>query len=240
MTMIRLAAGLGAYQSSHGRDGISECRGFCAFENTIKLWKDYWPVNKKNSIRLHLFGDDDFTIFSLVERSLDHDCSDDRERIYAMYAIASDIAPALCERPTTLQEGADRAFLVRMNFDYSLDVRETYVNFAIGYMKSYSHYLSLQILEATLMRPHGRAPMDWPSWLPDWRMKREKRGAIYEGLLSKNGSDADTTFAGSLQNSINLSTVNYHDVRDLSMFPLPHDMKSSDFVPLDHVQVRRL
>jgi hypothetical protein len=134
-----------------------------------------------------------FDIVALVDQFADHDCSDDRDRIYALYAMASNIEPVfpqprsddvleVGENETRLEPGSkevQKGDIVYMNIDYTLDVRDTYRTFAIVCLKDNK---LVQLLVATATRSHDRKPDVWLSWLPDWRLKSKSSNCASEAL----------------------------------------------------------
>jgi hypothetical protein len=117
-----------------------------------------------------------FNILTLVNQFSGHGCSDDRDRVYALYAMASNIEPAP-SRPSSNEvlrpsqgetevedKKALKKDLVYMNVDYTLNVRDTYITFADAYLKA---SMTLGLLGAAVTRLHDRKPNMWPSWLPD-------------------------------------------------------------------------
>jgi len=102
----------------------------------------------------------DTKVAQLVEDFAMFRCTDPRDRIFAVYSMASHI------RPTNHVEQKVLG-IVYMNIDYSLDVRQTYEAFALATIKSHR---PTSIMNALLARQHSLRPEDWPSWVPDWRV----------------------------------------------------------------------
>lgn len=83
-----------------------------------------------------------------------HDATDDRDRIYAVLGICSDVDRAIVGKP-----------------DYTVSVEELYTRVVIGFMQ---HHKSLDILchraLFTRHRPNlGEPDRRLPTWVPDWR-----------------------------------------------------------------------
>jgi hypothetical protein len=86
-------------------------------------------------------------ILDLVSASDMYQCTDARDRIFALYSLAN-------------HETA------HMEIDYSLDVYATYRNFALACM---ANGRTLDVLNAALERLDTTSSTEWPSWVPDWR-----------------------------------------------------------------------
>ncbi|KAF2822669.1 hypothetical protein CC86DRAFT_410254 [Ophiobolus disseminans] len=116
-------------------------------------------------------------ILTLVEQFGEHTCSDDRDRIFAVYALANNTQrlPSIDLPYADDYEKGIGSIRVCLNIDYSLGVQETYTNFAIACMKKQK---TLRILEAAVTRPRQVEGEDWPSWLPDWRLQPTTPGII--------------------------------------------------------------
>lgn len=86
-------------------------------------------------------------------------CSDHRDRIYALYSIASDIVSTNVSRKGLLYTPA------RMEVNYSLTLRQTHVTLARACIDSGRW---VDVFNAVFARQY--AAQDWPSWVPDWRV----------------------------------------------------------------------
>ncbi|RYO15439.1 hypothetical protein AA0111_g11665 [Alternaria arborescens] len=101
-------------------------------------------------------------IARLVDDFALHSCTDPRDRIFALYSMASNLRPC-----TAASSDHD----VLMNIDYSLDLRQTYEAFALACIRAGK---LTKIIEAVLSRQHSPRPDGWMSWVPDWRVKWPK------------------------------------------------------------------
>jgi hypothetical protein len=97
-------------------------------------------------------------IISLVEDFALYGCTDPRDRIFALYSMASNM------RPCTAAPNAKHIF---MDVDYSLDLKQTYEAFARACIRAGKIAI---IIEAALSRQHSPTPNGWASWVPDWRV----------------------------------------------------------------------
>jgi hypothetical protein len=105
------------------------------------------------------------TLLGLVETFHSYACTDPRDRIFALYSMASD-AQSRSKSP-------DRRYM-SMDVDYSSDVRQVYQDFAVACIISVHSLKPITILHAVLARNHVPTPDDWPSWVPDWRVGKTR------------------------------------------------------------------
>lgn len=99
-------------------------------------------------------------ILGVVDQFSYYQCSDSRDRLYALYSMTADMAST---QYSLVQDGIPRVY---MDVNYALDVRETYQVFALACARS-GHVVD--ILNAVLSRQYHRCAEHWPSWVPDWR-----------------------------------------------------------------------
>ena len=112
-------------------------------------------------------ADDTTQILSLVENFNSYGCTDPRDRIFALYSMATDV------RSTGIPYhrgtgGFPAPKKISFDIDYSLDVRETYHTFARSCWKQ--EKVHEQMWQALLSRQHSPLQTDWSSWAPDWRV----------------------------------------------------------------------
>jgi hypothetical protein len=116
-------------------------------------------------------------ILNIVERFGSYQCSDPRDRIYAVYSMTSDILPSRHESWRRHTRDASR---VHMDVNYALDVKDTYQAFASACIRSGR---IVSVLQAALWRQFHSCAEDWPSWVPDWR-KLDSERPFYASLPS--------------------------------------------------------
>jgi len=192
LTLPRLLQGLRALKTStHGSESVP---GLQAAQRTAALWKKYTfeePI--PNEV---------FDILNLVDEFADHRCSDDRDRIFALYALANNVKTRSwagwsdrLKRPGSVSK--DRTII--MDINYSLDVRETYINFAKSCIAA---KMGVRLLEAAITRNLVRDIEDWPSWVPDWRVQVTRCGLLYRELQSMSHTflrSAEPKCSGTIQ-----------------------------------------
>jgi hypothetical protein len=116
-------------------------------------------------------------ILDLMTQFANYKCSEPKDRIYALYSMASDL------HPSGLNQGSSG---IIMTVDYSLGLQETYRNFALSAIDA-GHLTDILHSAAGRTIPEH---LGWPSWLPDWRLsptvspklKRTKNPAFVDGL----------------------------------------------------------
>jgi hypothetical protein len=119
----------------------SDFAGIRAARLTADAWSANCLIGQKRSTmagRKH--------IFDLVSASSMYQCTDARDRIFALYSLANHRT-------------------AHMKIDYSLDVYDTYRNFALACMADGRTH---EILDAALARLDSTSTR-WPSWVPDWQ-----------------------------------------------------------------------
>jgi hypothetical protein len=103
-------------------------------------------------------------------------CADDRDRIFALYNMASDIEPMSNSTPIR-DEDTDISSIISnmcmpykgppkiyMDVDYSLTTQQTYHAFAIACIAKRK---DSSLLNAVLSRQHSHSSSDLSSWVPD-------------------------------------------------------------------------
>ena len=143
-------------------------------------------------------------ILHLMEEFGSYECTDPRDRIFALCSMANDVIPigdseeadgtypkylststeddhlGETDESSPTPTVADKDLLnrgpheIHINIDYSLDVRETYEAFALACLMDAK--TADLIWNALFMRQHSLPPINWPSWIPDWRIPPQKIG----------------------------------------------------------------
>lgn len=103
------------------------------------------------------------TLFSLVEEYHVYRCSNDHDRIFALYGLATDVISA--------KEKSWGISGVCMNIDYSVSVQVIYTAFAAEYL---GNQMFFEVINAATRRTR-LCSVDWPSWVPDWRVEPLQR-----------------------------------------------------------------
>lgn len=162
ITMGKLSTGLRVCSNNvQWTSLVDESPGTRAILKIVRLWNVWWRSNiesASHSTEQHYLLD----ILHLVNLFPDHGCHDERDRIYAVYGMASNIRPTDQSTDETVLNATED--MVLLDVDYSLNYRELYTAFSIACMRSGR---TTQLLQAALRR-HNQDSSDWPSWLPDW------------------------------------------------------------------------
>lgn len=116
---------------------------------------------------------DETRILDLLEKFGLYECTDPRDRIFALCTMANDVRAI---ENTAETDGSHPKYLpssteddrIRIDINYSMDVREIYEAFALPHLMGTTN--ANLTWRALLMRQHSPPPMDWPSWVPDWRV----------------------------------------------------------------------
>lgn len=169
LTVVLMAHRYGQLGSLLGptADGTS----LTAIERVTGLWK------------LHDLSQSSFTgirrnhdILELVSRSSKYGCTDPRDRIFALHAMARD-------------NGA------RVIVDYSLDTYLTYRNFALACLNH--NHQGIRILLGAIARGQADSYAEWPSWVPDWRLDVNASHASWPDLEHAGRGCLPTVFSAS-------------------------------------------
>ncbi|KAG9195870.1 hypothetical protein G6011_00991 [Alternaria panax] len=107
-------------------------------------------------------------ILSLVESFRSYGCTDPRDRVFAVYSMATDVRPIRRTLQTDEASPSRPYSGISMSIDYSLDIRESYEAFALSYWRDSID--DGQMWDALLSRQHSPQAADWSSWVPDWRV----------------------------------------------------------------------
>jgi hypothetical protein len=170
LTYSRFVAGLSVLEEQKLDYGSDDRASMNAVFEVGRLWSRYSIFGTSSSeperhdTRSRLIVSNETTeILRLVKRFELHECTDPRDRIFALCSMATDIQ---LDRPSSRDPWV--GFKMPIYIDYSLDVRKTYQAFAIECWKAGKN--ETQMWEAILSRQHSARPVDWPSWVPDWRI----------------------------------------------------------------------
>ncbi|KAL6708208.1 hypothetical protein ACN47E_003392 [Coniothyrium glycines] len=137
-----------------------------ALQRMARLWREHCGVNVawiEHTETRPTVSTKHASILDIMEEFSQYDCTDPRDRIFALYSMTGDIRP----HPIGAQ-GSRNETVIFMNVDYSLDVRQTYQAFAYACI---TKGRLIPILNAVLARQFAQIPDDWPSWVPDWRQR---------------------------------------------------------------------
>jgi hypothetical protein len=134
-----------------------------------RLWNFYSLFRKASTERVFSIKETP-QILHLLRKFELYECTDPRDRIYALCSMANNVKFIRYSRET---DGAYLEYLsisdrIRIDIDYSLDVRETYEAFALAHLMNTTD--AHLIWMAVLRRQHSPQPINWPSWVPDWRV----------------------------------------------------------------------
>lgn len=166
-----------------------------ALQVIIALWKYHNLVNghrdptSASIIRSASIQDDG--ILGIVNMLSSYACTDDRDRIFALYSMAPDIQPRaqgdenlsgdvtvptnpydpwLRYAPTEGLSGI-RKLNICLTVSYSLSMRQLYQDFATACI---AKGRAISLLNSILARQYTPSSADWPSWVPDWRKPPSK------------------------------------------------------------------
>ncbi|KAI2475627.1 HET domain containing protein [Pyrenophora tritici-repentis] len=161
--------------------------GLCAIRKTADLWNKYsfaesiqgggqmarrWAIRESETAKDETSMVEPFDILALVHEFTENNCSDDRDRIFTLYALASNIKP---KSENSYMEDD----MVYMDVDYTLDVYDTYKAFPVACLEnkvtlspcSVENRMALKLFKAALTRLPNTGTREWPFWVPDWRME---------------------------------------------------------------------
>ena len=113
-----------------------------------------------------------FRIFELLDKFRHANCSDNRDRIYALLGISDDLIPAPAPN-TKGHKHVLRPAEISINYDQSTAQVYTALAMAIiGPWNSGFDNLAKLLHNAGAYRPGYRNTTDLPTWIPDWRAQR--------------------------------------------------------------------
>jgi hypothetical protein len=132
-----------------------ETRVWSSLPRLARLWRHH-ALFEQFSITGENYPDTD--ILKLMDDFDQHGCADPRDRIFALYNMASNMRPS-----TVTSHRHD----ILMDIDYSWDLKQTYEAFALACIGAGK---LTTIIEAVLSRQHSTQQHSWASWAPDWRV----------------------------------------------------------------------
>ncbi|CAN9438330.1 hypothetical protein AA0117_g3856 [Alternaria alternata] len=132
----------------------SDSKLWSAVKKIALLWR-YHSLFEQSSDNKRESHDTD--IVKLLDDFDQNECTDPRDRVYALYNMASNLRPS-----TATSHQHD----ILIDIDYSLNLQQTYEAFAFACIRAGKLNT---IIEAVLSRQHSARPQGWASWVPDWR-----------------------------------------------------------------------
>lgn len=159
ITWVRFVTALGVLQKAFvGVMSSGDSQRIEVLQVIGRLWKRHAMGDEAGT-----YGDYGLTtsekILKLVNEFGLYECTDARDRIFAVCSMASDV------RTTHEADDIDSMY-VHLNIDYAADILQTYQRFAVACIDSGQ---ASAILDAVLSRQYTSGTEDWPSWVPDWR-----------------------------------------------------------------------
>lgn len=118
--------------------------GLKAIDNAMTIRKYYGNVSETAELE----------IVKLVERVRDHECTDARDRIFALYGLATNTNPS----PHDTAPGA-----ISMEVKYNVSVQYVHTIFALACLNSRA---KSELLLANVPRMKVLGEVKWPSWVP--------------------------------------------------------------------------
>jgi len=175
--------------------------------NTLTKLSHLWRLHcgAISNLESKRTGDDRSTFLALLDDFETSECTDPRDRLYALYRLATDqpVATALgkcrdtCECDLFVCQAWDIFKMPRFNvrlsngklefqlvIDYDAPVDFIYEHYAVSALRS---PCILPILSAATLRRGTPRPQNLPSWVPDWRIKKEQKTP--NSLMSINGAE---------------------------------------------------
>jgi hypothetical protein len=182
----RLVSALSVVEPFTQRDSHYNAARLEAIGEIVKLWDRYSLFGEVRSereaqergLRMTISPIEHTDIISLVERFGSYGCTDPRDRIFALCSMATDIRTNdqtfqaddehSSETEDDYPKETPRYDTIPLDIDYSLNVMETYTNFVHASLEK--PMVAGLIWKALLSRQYSPRPIDWPSWVPDWRV----------------------------------------------------------------------
>ncbi|KAB2108399.1 hypothetical protein AG0111_0g3455 [Alternaria gaisen] len=154
--------------------------------HAIATIKDLWDTHSLFSGQYNR-RDNPIRIWNLVDTFGLYGCTDPRDRIFALYSMATDVRPSprrLSEKSPQTEDHSSTSNgsvlydddPVYMDIDYALDAMEIYKTFMRAVIRA-NGFNGNPILGALLARQYSPRPVSWPSWVPDWQVV-PRRGTI--------------------------------------------------------------
>ncbi|ORY06039.1 heterokaryon incompatibility protein-domain-containing protein [Clohesyomyces aquaticus] len=176
LSAIRLFSALSLYykslKSTNFKTEPAVIDKFQALDRVYTIWRSHC-VGTPNSLTSYSRP---HRILTLTSKFSSYACSDQRDRIFALYSMAGDIC-----KPS-LDPKEDQGDAILMDIDYSLDVSQTYQKFASAVVRSSAGHLA-EVMRCILQRRSLVADKLWPSWVPDWRMAPVRDPLVNEDLF---------------------------------------------------------
>ena len=195
--------------SCNNPEDLVRIRGISEIE---KLWSHYSRFQTLFEYDDEITRADEVTeitdVVALVEKFALYGCTDPRDRIFALFSMATNVRPARCDlqedhdsqqgdSPRTNDDSQtehaehEQSDKIYMNIDYALSVDETYEAFALARLNADKEGAQL-IWEAVFSRQYSPRPITWPSWVPDWRIPpRQTTPVSYQRLLGNGDHGVD-------------------------------------------------
>ena len=150
-----------------------------ALLNITKLWRYHSMIAESQSN--NELPDNEESILAIVDKFWSYECTDPRDRIFALYNMTSDIQATQSKQ--LVNAGLDPLQRIYMDVDYSSDTRQVYQTFATACIASER---AIPLLNAVLSRQYLPSSEDWPSWVPDWRKPPSTRHVALHSDVSCN------------------------------------------------------
>lgn len=197
ISWLRLAIAVDYLSGRFGNQSMQ--RKLEALQVIVALWKYHNRIDKHQGLSAvkHLSTGSvyDEGMLGIVDMLSSYGCTDDRDRIFALYNLAPDIKD---RQPLAVQEKCqsikssydskyDREYAeecswqrnvptqklcefpslnICMSISYSLTTQQLYQEFAVACIEKAR---IASVLNAVLARQYTPCPPGWPSWVPDWR-----------------------------------------------------------------------
>ncbi|KAI0434410.1 heterokaryon incompatibility protein-domain-containing protein [Xylaria sp. FL1042] len=164
LSWVRLASCLGMI-SSPPPDAKS-LNTLLAMANLWRQWVFNGDVVRNNGI------------FDLLEAFDNFQCFDDRDRLFALGGLATDVSMGRSSSPGVLP----------LHVDYTADTESVYTRFCRDVLEYTNEPMKHAMLRSSLARSsNGRNKNNLPSWAPDWRLPATRkpffRYVVYNSLL---------------------------------------------------------
>ncbi|TVY81030.1 Heterokaryon incompatibility protein 6 OR allele [Lachnellula suecica] len=130
-------------------------------------------------------------ILDLLDEFSDSDCSDNRDRIYALMAIASNLSPTETISTSTSYYGNK----IPITVSYEQTWEQLYVDFATTHLTSGATTF-WDLLRSTSLRSQGE-PVQGKTWVPDWRFPIIREPIWLSSEEERELRRSDTTEIGS-------------------------------------------